>query len=86
MINRHLSTKTKTQPCTLVSFGRANLVRIGGGNYELRGGSDDEFTAAKEWVSLFLHEACLERCDGPILHRRETSSSRWKVSSLGRSE
>jgi hypothetical protein len=28
----------------------------------LRGASEEEFTAAKEWISLFLHEACLDRC------------------------
>jgi len=60
------STKPKTQPRVLASFGRANLVRIAGSNCELRGASEDDFTAAKEWISLFLHEAVL--CDAPILH------------------
>jgi hypothetical protein len=86
MINRHRSTKPKTQPRLVASFGRATLVRIAGSNCELRGASDDDFTAAKEWVSLFLHEACVERCDAPIPHRRATSNSRWNVSSLGKSE
>jgi hypothetical protein len=52
----------------------------------LRGASAEEFTAAKEWVSLFLHEACVERCPAPIRHKRATSNSRWNVSSLGKSE
>jgi hypothetical protein len=85
MKNRHPSTKSKNQPRVLASFGRANLVRIAGSNYELRGASQDEFTAAKEWVSLFLHEACVERCDAPVLHSRATSNSRWNMSSLGKS-
>lgn len=66
MKNRILSTKPKTQPRVLASFGRANLVRIAGSHCELRGASEDEFTAAKEWISLFLHEAVL--CGAPILH------------------
>ncbi len=61
MKNRNVSTKTRTQPRVLASFGRANLVRIAGSIYELRGASEDDFTAAKEWISLFLHEAVL--CD-----------------------
>ncbi len=66
MKNRHPSTKPKTQPRVLASFGRANLVRMAGSCCELRGASEDDFTAAKEWISLFLHEAVL--CDAPILH------------------
>jgi hypothetical protein len=66
MKNRHASTKAKTRPRILASFGRANLVRIAGSHCELRGASVDDFTAAKEWISLFLHEAVL--CDAPILH------------------
>jgi hypothetical protein len=86
MINRHPSTKSKNQPRVVACFGRANLVRITGAHYELRGGSDDDFTAAKEWASLFMHEACVELGEPQIPQRRATSSSRWKVSSLGKSE
>ena len=68
MKNRHPSTKTKTQARVLTSFGRASLVRVAGTNYELRGGSDDERTAAKEWISLFLHEAVL--CNRPVPQSR----------------
>jgi hypothetical protein len=56
---RHFSTKLKTQRRIVASFGRANLVRITGSNYELHDASPDDLTAAKEWVSLFLHEACV---------------------------
>jgi hypothetical protein len=65
----------RTQPQVLASFGRANLVRTAGSAYELRGGSEDELTSAKEWISLFLHEAVL--CDSPAAQRRATSNSRW---------
>lgn len=87
MKNRNCSTKTKTRSRIVASFGLANLVRIAGSNYELRGASTDDVTSAKEWVSLFLHEATF--CAAPvprIPHRRATSNSRWKVSSLGKSE
>ena len=63
MKNRIVSTKPKTQPRVLASFGRASLVRIAGSNYELRGASEDDFTAAKDWISLFLHEAVLSDPD-----------------------
>jgi hypothetical protein len=77
MINRHPSTKSKSQSRV--------VIRIAGANYELRGASECDLTAAKEWVSLFLHEACVDLAQPPIPHRRATSNSRWKVSSLGKS-
>jgi hypothetical protein len=83
MINRNRLTKLKTQPRVAASFGRANLVRTAGCNYELRGATDDDLTAGKEWVSFFMHEAVL--CVPTMPHRRATSNSRWKESSLGRS-
>jgi hypothetical protein len=44
----------------IVSFGTAHLLRKGDGRFELRGGSRDERQAAREWVSLFKHEAAVE--------------------------
>lgn len=41
----------------IAAFGNAQLVRHNDGRYELRGGSAAEYTDAKEWISLFLHEA-----------------------------
>lgn len=84
MKNRNISTVPVTQPRVIASFGRANLVRIGGANYELPDASADDLTAAKEWISLFMHEAVLT--DAPSLQRRATNNSRWKLSSLGKSE
>jgi hypothetical protein len=43
----------------IIQFGTAQLVRLTGGRFELRGGTPADLTAAKEWTSLFLHEACL---------------------------
>jgi hypothetical protein len=83
MINRHSATKS-SKLRVIASFGGADLVKINRSNYELRGASEEERTAAKEWVSLFMHEACLEFRDAEP-QSRATSNSRWKVSSLGRS-
>jgi hypothetical protein len=41
----------------VASFGAARLVQTDAGNYELRGGSAEDQTLAKEWISLFMHEA-----------------------------
>jgi hypothetical protein len=40
-------------------FGQARLVRRLDAKFELRGGSRQDHSAAKEWISLFLHEAVL---------------------------
>ena len=41
----------------IASFGDARLVRQLDGKMELRGGTPEDRTAAKEWISLFMHEA-----------------------------
>jgi hypothetical protein len=42
---------------TVTTFGTAKLVCLSNGSTELRGGRAGERTAAKEWISLFMHEA-----------------------------
>ena len=37
-------------------FGKACLIKRADGKHELVGGSDSDFSEAKEWVSLFAHE------------------------------
>lgn len=44
-------------PETLATFGQARLVKHLDGRIELLGGSTDDRRAAREWCSLFLHEA-----------------------------
>jgi hypothetical protein len=44
---------------TLAIFGEARLIRQLTGRIELIGGTADDRTAAKEWSSLFLHEAVI---------------------------
>ena len=41
----------------VAGFGDAKLIRFLDGNTELRGGSDEDRTAAREWMSMFWHEA-----------------------------
>jgi len=43
----------------ITTFGQARLVRLADGSAELRGGHTQDQTAAKEWISLFMHEAVL---------------------------
>lgn len=45
---------------TIACFGQARLVKKLNGTYELVGGSERDRTAAREWISLFLHVAVRE--------------------------
>jgi len=50
---------TRDEQETLASFGNARLVKNHDGKIELLGGSLDDRRAAREWCSLFLHQAVL---------------------------
>ena len=41
----------------VASWGQAQLVRYLDGRTELKGGSREDRMAAREWISLFWHEA-----------------------------
>jgi hypothetical protein len=41
----------------LAEFGRSRVVRLRNGRLEIRGGNPSERAEAKEWTSLFCHEA-----------------------------
>ena len=41
----------------ITTFGQAKLVVTPDGSVELRGGHTHDRAAAKEWISLFMHEA-----------------------------
>ena len=41
----------------VASWGQARLLRYLDGKLELRGGSKADRVAAREWISLFWHEA-----------------------------
>ena len=44
---------------TIAVFGDARLVKKLSGKIELLGGSPEDRRAAREWCSLFLHEAAI---------------------------
>jgi hypothetical protein len=48
---------TKNSVRVLLRFGRADLVTVHNGRLELRGGTSADRTEAKEYISLFMHEA-----------------------------
>ena len=45
---------------TVAYFGDAKLIRHVDCQFELRGGSDEDRAQAREWISLFMHEAILK--------------------------
>jgi hypothetical protein len=52
-----LSWRKRDEGETMATFGQARLVKQLTGRIELIGGTADDRTAAREWCSLFLHEA-----------------------------
>lgn len=45
------------EPTLIASFGQAQIVRHLDGRCELRDGTPDDHTAAREWASMFMHGA-----------------------------
>lgn len=43
----------------IASWGEADLVRHLNGRYELRGGTPEDRQSAREWISMFMHEAAV---------------------------
>ena len=43
----------------VATFGAAALIKKPEGGYALAGGSFDDHIEAKEWISLFMHEAVI---------------------------
>lgn len=46
-------------PRVVARFGPARLVETRQGAIEIRGGTSEDVVVAKEWISLFMHEATL---------------------------
>jgi hypothetical protein len=49
----------RLQSKTVARFGTARLVKAPRGRFQLVGGTTEDRLAAREWASLFLHEAVL---------------------------
>lgn len=45
----------------IATFGKARLITSATGRVELLGGSPAEHAEAQEWISLFLHDAVLQK-------------------------
>jgi hypothetical protein len=41
----------------IARFGKAALIKRPDGTWQLKGGSDEDRLSAREWISLFMHEA-----------------------------
>ena len=54
----------------IASFGNARLVRMLNGQFELRDGTPADHAEAKEWCSLFLHNAVFST--SPRVHHPAT--------------
>jgi CheY-like chemotaxis protein len=50
----------------VAAFGAANLIRYREGRWELHGGSPGDHAAAREWCSLFQHEAAFTSARLPL--------------------
>lgn len=57
MMKPNLLALLRKEGGIVASFGAANLIRHRGGRWELRGGAPTDHAAAREWCSLFRHEA-----------------------------
>ena len=56
---KKLAYLIRNRESTLAVFGSARLVKHLDGRLELLGGTPDDRRAAREWCSLFLHEAAI---------------------------
>jgi len=50
---------TKAEIEVIACWGEAKLIRTLDGKYELAGGSKDDMTQAREWISMFMPDAVI---------------------------
>ncbi|HEY9173057.1 MAG TPA: hypothetical protein VI136_12290 [Verrucomicrobiae bacterium] len=61
MILRDLSDFFRRERGELIArWGEAELVRHLDGRYELRSGTPEDRQTAREWISMFLHQAVVK--------------------------
>jgi hypothetical protein len=56
-MNRNFFLFFKDEGEVIASWGEAKLVKYLDGKLELKGGSKEDHADAREWISLFWHEA-----------------------------
>jgi len=69
---RHLLDSWLVRGEVVARFGAAQLVKQPEGRFQLVGGNEAERSEAREWVSLFLHEAILTET-------REVTGANWRA-------
>ena len=74
-----IGSKRKLIAC----FGRAKLVRTPDCGYELHGGADEDHAEAREWVSLFFHEAVIRQVTAPGDTRKRVCPRRGQAEETG---
>lgn len=57
----------------IARFGEARLVTLGDGRVELHGGSTSDHREAREWISLFMHEAVPQAVASPRSNRHRAA-------------
>jgi hypothetical protein len=55
-LQSHDETQARGQE-VIARFGKAALIKQHNGTWQLKGGSDEDRLSAREWISLFQHEA-----------------------------
>ena len=63
---RHFLPESGDEGREIATFGRARLVKKLDGSFELAGGSKDDQMEAREWLSLFMHEAVISEPAGHL--------------------
>ncbi len=61
---KHLLSQSSDEDEVIAYFGQGRLVKKLDGKMELIGGSSDDRIAAREWISLFFHEAVVRDAPG----------------------
>ena len=56
---KNQNAEAKLKEITIARFGQASLVKTKEGRFTLRGGSKADHIEARDWASMFLHEAVL---------------------------
>jgi hypothetical protein len=58
-LRTHDETPARGQE-VIARFGQAALIKQSDGTWQLKGGSEEDRLSAREWISLFMHEAVLQ--------------------------
>jgi hypothetical protein len=56
---KHQNVRAQRKEIVVARFGTAALVRTREGRFTLRGGNKSDHIEARDWASMFLHEAVI---------------------------